>query len=258
MPNQTPLPEAVTPKILRQYLWLKIVIHVICGACTLSFVFPFLNRQSKDLKTQDWARRLLKIFGLQVVVKNPEILPSTTYLLASNHISWIDIHVINSFRSIRFVAKSEVASWPIFGWMAKHLGTVFIRRESSRHARQVVEQMANVLQTECICIFPEGTSTSGEKVLPFRANLFESAVVSGTPVYSLAIRYVSNKTGLKTDIPAFIGDMGLLESMSRILKNRNLRAELCFIAPPEALGMEGPDRKYLAAYCHQAISQAII
>ena len=257
MTIQAPTSEAVTPKILRLYLWLKIGIHVICGACTLSFVFPFLDRKSKDRKTQDWAKRLLKIFGLRVVVQNPEILPKTTYLLASNHISWIDIHVINSFRPIRFVAKSEVASWPIFGWMAKHLGTVFIRRDSSRHARQVVGQMAEVLQTECICIFPEGTSTAGEIVLPFRPNLFESAVVSNTPVYSLAIRYVSNRTGLKTDIPAFIGDMGLLESMSRILKNRNLTAQLRFIAPPQGIPAQEMDRKQLALYSQEAIAGAI-
>jgi len=76
--------------------------------------------------------------------------------------------------------------------------------------------------------FPEGTSTNGENVNPFKPNLFESAVMARVPVCSLAIRYISTKTGKWTDIPAFVGDMGLLQSMSRILQSRNLAVELTF------------------------------
>ncbi|WP_197711861.1 lysophospholipid acyltransferase family protein [Polynucleobacter necessarius] len=83
---------------------------------------------------QQWSTHLLRIFGIELAVKNAEVLPSSSYLLSSNHISWMDIHAINAFHPIRFVAKSEVEKWPIFGWMAKQLGTVFIRRDSSRHA----------------------------------------------------------------------------------------------------------------------------
>ncbi|WP_197711860.1 1-acyl-sn-glycerol-3-phosphate acyltransferase [Polynucleobacter necessarius] len=74
--------------------------------------------------------------------------------------------------------------------------------------------MSEVLKNESICIFPEGTSTNGESVRPFRPNLFESAVIADVPVYSLAIRYVSKISGQRSEAAAFIGDMGLLESMS--------------------------------------------
>lgn len=249
--------EKTRPKVLRIWLWTQIWIHVLCGIVTLSFLFPFFDRQKKDQKIQEWSVRLLKIFHLELEVQGADRLPSTPYLLASNHISWMDIHVINAFKPIRFVAKSEVASWPIFGWMAKQLGTVFIRRDSPRHARQVAHQIAKTLEGESVCIFPEGTSTVGELVLPFKPNLFEAAIVSQTSVYPLAIQYVSKVTGLRAEAPAFTGDMGLLDSMSRILKTQDLVVRLQ-ILPLLKKGAQGiSDRKQLASDCKEAIINAI-
>ena len=254
--NHTILTKQI-PYILRLGLWLLIVLHTIRGVLTLSILFPFLNRQQKDHHIQRWCKRLLKIFGLHLTVEGGELLPSTPYLLVSNHISWIDIHVINAFKPVRFVAKSEVASWPIFGWMAKQLGTVFIRRDSARHARQVVDQMADVLKTESVCIFPEGTSSSGESVLPFKPNLFEPAAISDTPVWSLAISYHSRKTGERSLATAFIGDMGLVESMAMILKSPDLGVTLHFLPPLQAQPGQDLDRKLLCQHSYQAISAAI-
>ena len=247
-----------TPKLLRCWLWASIGFHVICGICTLSFLFPFLDRKQKNEKIQKWSQRLLNIFNIQLKVERSELMPSTPYLLVSNHISWLDIHVINAFTPVRFVAKSEVESWPIFGWMAKQLGTVFIRRDSSRHARQVVGQMADVLNSESICIFPEGTSTAGETVLPFRSNLFQAVVGSQTPVLPMAIQYYLRSTGERTNVAAFIGDMGLLESMSNILKNRHIQAKIIVLPPiMQALHATGDDRKRLALRCQELIAKAI-
>jgi 1-acyl-sn-glycerol-3-phosphate acyltransferase len=244
-----------TPLIIRFGLWIAIWFHVLSGVAILLVVFPFANTKKKHFHIQKWSVYLLKIFGIELVVNNPNILPSQSYLLASNHISWMDIHVINAFKPIRFVAKSEVERWPIFGWMAKQLDTVFIKRDSSRHAHLVVGEMSKVLQLESVCIFPEGTSTNGESVRPFKSNLFEAAVISGVPVYTLAIRYVSKTTGHRSDVPAFVGDMGLLESMAKILKNRSLIAELCLFPPSTSTLEEHVDRKYLAQYSHDEISR---
>ena len=206
---------------------------------------------------QGWSKSLLNIFKVELDVRGASLLEKSPHLIASNHVSWLDIHVINAFKPIRFVAKSEVGSWPIFGWMAKQLGTVFIRRDSSRHAREVASQMAEVLKTESICIFPEGTSTTGETVLPFKPNLFESAILSQALVYPLAIRYISKTTGVRSDMPAFIGDMSLLESMSNIINNRTLVAEITIFPPcPNSLRPD-IDRKQLAAYCQESISKAL-
>lgn len=245
------------PKLLRAWVWTQIWVHVICGVWTLSFIFPFLDRRSKDQKIQEWSRRLLKIFNLELVILGSDLIKNTPHLMASNHISWLDIHVINAFKPIRFVAKSEVETWPVFGWMAKQLGTVFIRRDSTRHARQVVTQMASVLKVESICIFPEGTSTIGEVVLPFKPNLFESAIVAQAPVYPLAIQYLSKKTGERSESPAFIGDMGLLESMSNIIKNRSLAVQITILPVYPNNQNSALDRKKLATYCQESISKTL-
>lgn len=238
-------------------IWFRVLIHILAGVFTLSFIFPFISQSQKNQKIRLWSERLLNIFKLKLVVIGKENLTSAPALFAANHISWLDIHAINACKPIRFVAKSEVRSWPIFGWMAKQLGTVFIRRDSARHARQVVEQMAEALRTESICIFPEGTSTNGAQVLPFRPNLFESALAAKCPIYPLSIRYISGRTGLRSDSPAFIGDMGLLESMSRVIQDPGLVVEVHFLMPYDMPILGDSDRKQVAAYCQESIAQTL-
>jgi len=250
--------DTQSPLALRLWLWTAIWLHVISGLFTLFALFPWANSESKKRHIQRWSQKLLGIFGIEMKAKNPNILPDSPFLLCSNHISWMDIHAINALIPIRFVAKSEVESWPIFGWMAKQLGTVFIKRDSSRHAHIVVGGLANTLSSESVCIFPEGTSTDGASVRPFKPNLFESAVMAEVPVYSLSIRYLNIETGMRSNVPAFIGDMGLLESMSQILKSRNLVVELTFFPPPGSAPEMPSDRKWLALHCHEHISHYLM
>lgn len=236
------------------WCWILVWAHVIAGLATLSFQFPFADQKRKNKLIQDWSKRLLYIFGIELRLKNQSILPDLPFLLAANHISWMDIHAINAFKPIRFVAKSDVESWPVFGWMAKQLGTVFIKRDNSRHGKHVAGEVAKVLKTQSVCIFPEGTSTLGQSVLPFKPNLFESAVIADAPVYSLAITYFSSATGEKSEIAAFVGEMGLLESMAKILCNESLTVELAFLPPSGASPAASKDRKWLALHSQELIS----
>jgi len=141
--------------------------------------------------------------------------------------------------------------------MAKQLGTVFIRRDNTRHARQVVGQMAEVLRTESICIFPEGTSTAGATVLPFKPNLFESAFAANVPAFPLSIQYLSKTSGLRSESPAFIGDMGLLESMSNTIKNRSLIAQIIILSPCPTSQVSNLDRKQVAVHCQESIAKTL-
>ena len=255
MPTPMDLPHKKTPLLKRIGLWIAVFMHVLSGVLTLIAIFPFSDAGAKRNHIQNWSSHLLKIFGLDLIVKNHHILPASSYLLSSNHISWMDIHAINAFRPIRFVAKSEVEKWPIFGWMAKQLGTVFIQRNSSKHAQVVVRKMSDTLKDESICIFPEGTSTNGVSVRPFKSNLFEAAIIADVSVYTLAIRYLSKDTGAYSSIPAFVGEMGLLESMSNILKSRNLVVELTFFPPMECPPAQFYDRKWLASQSYEQITR---
>ena len=246
-----------TSTLSLMWLWLLVWLHVLRGVITIFLVFPNAKITTKHLLIKDWSKRLLKLLGIDLLVINQAALKDSAYLLASNHISWVDIHAINAFHPTRFVAKSEVRSWPIFGWMAQQLGTVFIKRASSRHAHEVVGTMSEVLKTESVCIFPEGTSTLGNDVRPFKPNLFEAAVLAEVPVYSLGIKYISKETGERSQVPAFVGDMGLLESMARILKHRNLIVELAFFPPAASSPRPPSDRKWLALHSEEQIRKFI-
>lgn len=248
-------PNTSRPRYRANFLrWVRVWAHVVSGLFTLLCQFPFAKNEHKTRLIQSWSSKLLDIFAIQLRVSGGDSLPLTPYLLASNHISWMDIHAINAFKPIRFVAKSDVESWPIFGWMAIQLGTVFIKRDNARHGKQVASQIAKVLQSESVCIFPEGTSTIGEEVLAFKPNLFEAAVIVRRPVYYLAITYKSLASGMRSEAPAFVGEMGLLESMAKIMRNPGLVVELTFLPPAESSLASPVDRKLLALYSQEAIS----
>ncbi|OYW79736.1 MAG: 1-acyl-sn-glycerol-3-phosphate acyltransferase, partial [Polynucleobacter sp. 32-46-5] len=97
----------------------------------------------------------------------------------------------------------------------------------------------------------------GAQVLPFKPNLFESALAAKCPIYPLSIRYISRRTGLRSDSPAFIGDMGLLESMSRVIQDPGLVVQVHFLMPYDPPILGDSDRKQVAAYCQESIAQTL-
>jgi 1-acyl-sn-glycerol-3-phosphate acyltransferase len=228
---------------------LRIIGQVFKGCFILLLVFPWLKVEQQHQSIRKWCKQLLGIFQMRLSVIGAEHLEDAHYLMAANHISWIDIHVINAFKPHYFVAKSEVASWPIFGWMAKQLGTLFIERGKSNSIRNMVQEIASQLNQKPICIFPEGTSTDGKQVAPFKSNLFEAAIVASAPVYVLAIQYFDLQTGKKTTAPAFIGDMGLVDSMWSLICSPPICAQISISEKLPAL----KDRKALAE-----LSQSLI
>jgi 1-acyl-sn-glycerol-3-phosphate acyltransferase len=232
---------------------LQIILHVIKGGLILIMIFPFSQEATKKHHIQSWSRQLIKLFDLKLNVINAHYLPkSGGYLIAANHISWIDIASIHSFLPCRFVAKSEVASWPVFGWMAKQTGTLFIRRDNKRHGKEIAKQLEDLLPKEPICIFPEGTSTAGDRVLPFKTNLFEPAAQTHIATFPMAIRY-RNQEGKYSDATVFIGEMTLIDSITRMLRAKTITVELIFApSPPTDL-----DRKDLALYCETQVRSMI-
>ena len=232
---------------------LRIIGQVFKGCFILLLVFPWLNAEQRHQSIRKWCKQLLGIFQMRLSVIGVEHLEDAHYLMAANHISWIDIHVINAFKPHYFVAKSEVASWPIFGWMAKQLGTLFIERGKSNSIRNMVQEIASQLNQKPICIFPEGTSTDGKQVAPFKSNLFEAAIVANAPVYALAIQYFDVGTGHKTTAPAFIGDMGLLDSIWNLICSPPICAQISIsVKLPEL-----KERKALAELSQSLIAEQL-
>ncbi len=199
--------------------YLRITTHILRAMLIVVFCFPFVTFQHRQTLIQKWSLGLLKILGVELNVQQRSSLPTQGCLFVANHISWLDIHVINAFLPVRFVAKSEVASWPIFGWLADKLNTIYVKRDSNGEAKKVVNLIKEALSNqEKVCVFPEGTSTDGISLLEFKSNLFQASIDAQTPCVALSIDYRDKPTNERTTAPAFIGDMGLIESIMNVIK----------------------------------------
>ena len=203
-----------------------LVIHLV-SAILKCAIFPVLPGKLRKKLVQRWCIRLLRILKVKVVIHgDPSTLfGSQPYLLVANHISWLDIHIINSIRPVIFVAKADVSKWPIFGYLASMLGTIFLKREKLSDIKRVIQLMKDKFANqEVVAIFPEGTSSDGKAVLPFKSNLFESAHQAHVDVLPITIQYTENNQ--YSDRAAFIGDMELIDSIKNILKTDHLEVHI--------------------------------
>ncbi len=199
-----------------------LVFHLLLAILKCA-IFPLLPTKVRKKMVQSWCIRLLRILKVKVIIQgDPSILFGTKpYLLVANHISWLDIHIINSIRPVIFVAKADVSKWPIFGYLASMLGTIFLKREKLSDIKRVIQLMKEkLINQEIVAIFPEGTSTDGKSVLPFKSNLFESAHQAEVNVLPITIQYTENNE--YSNRAAFIGDMELIDSIKNILKSNHL------------------------------------
>ncbi len=170
-------------------------------------------------------------------------------LLVCNHVSFLDIMVLSAVHPLVFVSKSEVAHWPIVGAIAESAGTLFIQREKRSDVSRINEQIRAVFDAGLlVCIFPEGTSSDGSSVLPFKPSLLQPAITEKIPIYPGHIFY-GDRTGKRIDELAYFGDRSLIGCLSAVLWMRESIARVRFGSHPPA----EPDRKKMASILHAAV-----
>lgn len=226
---------------------LHAVAHMVDGWWTIRFRFATLSQAERDARVQQWAARLLGIMGIRLVVQGtpPAAGPA---LVVCNHLSWLDIVAIHAARHVRFVSKAGVHHWPVIGTLAVGAGTLFIERESRRDALRVVHHMTQALRDgDLVAVFPEGTTSDGRGVLPFHANLLQSAIVADAPVLPAALRFADAATGETSQAPRYIDDDNLLSSLWNTLSAPPLQAIVRFGEPQPAAGR---DRRAWALSLH--------
>ena len=230
----------------------RVLAHVLGGAWTVRVTFPRLSLVQKEERIQAWALELLARLAIKLIVKG---MPAQAgpVLLASNHISWLDIMVLHAARHCRFVSKSELQHWPLVGTLATGAGTLFIERESRRDAMRVVHHMAQCLrQGEVLAVFPEGTTGDGTQLLPFHANLLQAAISADAPVQPVALHFADEATGAVSFAPCYLGDDTLVRSIWRTLSAKGVVAVLHFGTPQLA---DGRDRRAWAADLRSTVAQ---
>ncbi len=217
---------------------LATLAHILRGLWIIRRHFPRMDEATRAKTVQAWAQQALSVMGIGLEVQGAP--PATgPVLLVANHISWLDILVVHATGHCRFVSKSDVRDWPLIGSLATAAGTLYIERESRRDALRVVHQMAASLQAaEVLAVFPEGTTSDGQTLLPFHANLLQAAVATHAPAQPVSIDYVDCATGLRSPAPIYVGDDTLVASLWRTLSASAITAQVRFGKPELAQGRE--------------------
>ena len=216
----------------------------------VALLFPWLPHGASQAIKARWSRQLLGAFGVRLA--NSGEAPAAG-LLVANHVSWLDIFAINAFAPAAFVAKDDIRSWPLIGWLTSGAGTLFIERGSRAAAQRAREGIVTSLRAgRRVAIFPEGTTSFGDGVLPFHGALLQSALDAGTPVMPIVLRYVDGD-GRPTTAAAYVGDTSLWQCLRAIATASGLSARVAFLPAIPPVG----DRRHLAAHAHRAIAHAL-
>lgn len=224
-------------------LLLRLIERPLCG----------LHRPVTPFITQFVCRNAFRVIGMKF--KTSGQLMQQRGGIVANHSSWLDIFALNARKRIYFVSKSEVANWPGIGWLARATGTIFIERNRKHaHAQtQIFEQ--RLLAGHKLLFFPEGTSTDGLRILPFKTALFQ-AFFSDHLRDQMYIQPVTVLYHAPADEPdRFYGWWGDMDFASHLIKTLAARrqgmVEVLYHAPLKVVDFK--DRKALAIACRDAV-----
>jgi len=219
----------------------RVAIHLLVGFAA-ALALPRLSEDERAACVRWWARGLLAALGVRLE-GGAEIELRAPALFVANHVSWLDVIALVATQPAVFVCKSEIAAWPGIGWLLGRVGTIFIRRGSLRDVWRVnMELRKRFAAQRSVAVFPEGTTTAGDEVLPFRPALFQPAVERGLPVHPVAIAYSSAAA-------IYTGETSFLESLLSICSAAELTVHIA-VLPPLAPGL---NRKLAAVQSRGAI-----
>ncbi|MBO7173940.1 MAG: 1-acyl-sn-glycerol-3-phosphate acyltransferase [Burkholderiaceae bacterium] len=221
-------------------------------ACIL-MVLVYLQWVTPEKKVgflRTWCRALLRIVGIDLKIDGKVY--DEHCLIVANHVSFMDIFGLNVVKPGRFIAKSEIADWPIFGQIAKGVDTLFIERKNRRSILTVNQQISDALsKKQTIMLFPEGRTSAGSTLLPLRSNLMEPAVMSQTPIQPIVLLYRDH--GMPTTKASYT-DISLFGCLWNIVTSDGLSLTVKVLP---LIDPKGKDRREVAAEASALMSKAM-
>lgn len=200
------------------------------------------------------AARTLRTLNVRMTLSGTAPDATRPVLLVANHVSWLDVYVLNALHAARFVAKSEVCGWPLVGRIAGAFDSLFVRRDSKRDAARAQRAVAAALRGgDPVVVFPEGTTTDGTRLATFRTAFFQAAIDADVAVQPVALRYLG-RDGRPSDAVPFVDEMTLVESLVRVVEEPAIRVEVTY-GPTLATG--GRSRRELASLAQRSVAGAL-
>ena len=202
--------------------------------------------------TQNWARSLARIMGMQITVRGEP--PRRASLLTPNHMGYCDIIALASRIQTFFVAKAEIASWPLIGYIFRETEHIIVNREDTRALPETIAEIsARLKASHAVCVFLEGTSSGGECVLPFIPPLIQAALEAAADIIPVGVRWkpTDPRIDVAEDI-AYWKDHSFGPHAWRLLGFRRLEVEISFGEPITPAGLS---RGELAEMAHSSVAE---
>lgn len=209
------------------------------------------QRRWRGAVLQTWARAVLRLLGVRVRVQGAP--PASPFFLVTNHLSYLDMLVLAAQSESLFVAKREIATWPLIGWLSRQMGTVFIDRTRKRDLLRVNALLsAQLAAGENLVLFPEGTTSPGATVLPFKAGLLEPVVRAGRSVAAAGLSYHTGDAARPAATAlCWWGEMEFVPHLLALLRLPGCTAALVY----HDAALAARDRKALARALHAAVGR---
>lgn len=240
---------------------------VLIGLLLIAGFFWWVSLPNQLAIKRYWSAVLVKVCGVRVKSSGKPYLHGPV-LWVVNHVSWLDIFVLNLERSTAFIAKNEIRKWPFIGWLAAGADTIFIERASRHAVREVGHAMQKrFARGQAVGLFPEGTTSEGFDVLNFYANLFEPARLPEVAIQPVALKYYHR--GQRSQFAAFVGDETLIANLWRVLGSTGVEIEVVFLepittpvwssndAPSDTDSLQRPTRNVLAQQARASIQNVV-
>lgn len=244
-----------TPFITILYRIFLLTLHIAVGTIILATIWVFCEQATREQLIRWWSKGVLRRFNIKVVIHGkPPKLGEASGMILANHISWIDIYAVNSVIPVRFIAKSDINTWPVFGYLARKSGTIFINRTSRKDTARIVNKTAeSLLNGNNVAFFPEGTTTDGTTLGNFKSSLVQAAINANATIKPLAIRY-PNLDGSPNQKLAYAGETTMAESMMQALITKQPTVELHFLPPIDS---QSGNRQLITQKAYVAIAKAL-
>lgn len=218
------------------------LLHAAWLALTERKLLP-TTRRARWLRY--WSARVRSLIGVEVELRGRA---PDGGMLVCNHVSYLDMLALTAATEMVFLSKAEVRQWPLVGQIARASGALFVNRERRADVADLGPEFVGIVEEGVVLtMFPEGTSTGGDHVLPFHSSLFAPAAQHGWPVTPAFIRYEVEGGSVENEV-AYWRDMTFLPHFLNLLGKRRVRPVVTFGTP-----LRHSDRKALARELHRAV-----